>query len=121
MARPSFTIAEFLADPDTTLRRVREEGPIASGEMGSTIVRHEAVRAILQDGRLQPSFPLFLQQFGVSSGAFYDWMSISALNMDGEEHGRWRRLMIKTFTPRSVERLRPFLRTEANRLIDQFV
>jgi cytochrome P450 len=40
--------------------------------------------------------------------------------MDGEEHRRWRALMSRTFTPRSVERLRPFLGAEAGRLVDGF-
>ena len=45
-------------------------------------------------------------------------MSISPLDMEGDEHRVWRQLMAKTFTPRSVERLRPFLRAESERLVD---
>jgi cytochrome P450 len=47
-------------------------------------------------------------------------MAISPLNRDGKEHQRWRALMSRTFTPRSVERLRPFLRQAAHELIDAF-
>jgi hypothetical protein len=47
-------------------------------------------------------------------------MAQSPLNRDGEDHQRWRALMSRTFTPRSVERLRPFLRAAAHELIDGF-
>jgi cytochrome P450 len=47
-------------------------------------------------------------------------MALSPLNKDGSEHLRWRALMAKTFTPRSVERLRPFLERAAHELIDAF-
>jgi cytochrome P450 len=57
---------------------------------------------------------------GISSGPFYEWMRRSPLDMEGEEHRVWRQLVLRTFTPRSVERLRPFLRAEAHRLIDDF-
>jgi cytochrome P450 len=47
-------------------------------------------------------------------------MAMSPLNRDGADHLRWRALMSRTFTPRSVERLRPFLRDAAHELIDGF-
>jgi cytochrome P450 len=93
---------------------------VAQTELGPIVVRHEAVRALLQEPRMRPSFTSFLEQIGISSGAFYDWMSGSPLDMEGDEHRRWRQLMARTFTPRSVERLRPFLRSESHHLIDAF-
>jgi cytochrome P450 len=57
---------------------------------------------------------------GITSGPFYEWMSLSPLNRDGLDHVRWRQLMSKAFTPRSVERLRPFLHDAAHQLIDAF-
>jgi cytochrome P450 len=113
-------LSDFIADPDGTLRAARERTTVAQTELGPIVVRHEAVRAMLQEPRLRPSFSSFLVQMGISSGPFYDWMSGSPLDMEGDEHRRWRQLMARTFTPRSVERLRPFLRTESHRLIDAF-
>lgn len=117
MPEPIITLAELLADPDTTLKRAREAGAIVATDMGPLVVRHEAVRQLGQNDKLRPAFSRVLEQFGVSSGPFYDWMSASPLDMDGDEHRVWRQLMAKTFTPRSVERLRPFLRAEAERLV----
>jgi hypothetical protein len=120
MAEPTLSFSELVANPDETLARAREEGPIALSELGPVVVRHHAVRDTLQDARLRPSFSRFLQKLGITSGTFYDWMSRSPLDMEGDEHRRWRKLMARTFTPNNVERLRPFLRAEAHRLIDAF-
>jgi cytochrome P450 len=116
MTKRTLTIAELLAEPDATLRAAREAGVIADTELGPLVVRHAAVREIGQSGRLRPSFSRVLSQFGVTSGPFYEFMSISPLDMEGDEHRVWRQLMSRTFTPRSVEKLRPFLREESGRL-----
>jgi cytochrome P450 len=69
---------------------------------------------------MRADFPGFLRAVGVGSGPFYEWMAISPLNRDGAEHQRYRSVMSRTFTPRSVERLRPFLRGAAHALVDAF-
>jgi cytochrome P450 len=120
MADTVIALSDFVADPDGVLRVAREHATVATTELGPIVVRHDAVRAMLQDARLRPSFSSFLEQMGISSGPFHQWMSGSPLDMEGEEHRRWRQLMARTFTPRSVERLRPFLRTESHRLVDAF-
>jgi cytochrome P450 len=43
------------------------------------------------------------------------------LNLDGEEHRRFRRLLDPLFTPRAVERLVPVVRERVDELIDQFI
>jgi cytochrome P450 len=121
MSRPRFELAQFVADPFGTLRRARAAGPVVALETGGpAVLTHDGVRALLADPRLRANFPDFLATFGVTSGPFYEWMAISPLNRDGAEHQRFRALMSRTFTPRSVERLRPFLRTAADELIDAF-
>lgn len=121
MSRPRIALGELLADPLATLDRARESHWLAEADNGALVaLRHEAVRELLADGRLRADFPQFLRSFGISSGPFYEWMARSPLNRDGEEHHRWRSLLSRTFTPRSVERLRPFLREAAHALIDGF-
>jgi len=121
MTSPVVSIADMLTNPDQTLKRAREQGPAVETEIGTLVVQHAAVRAIAQSDKLRPSFSRVLERFGVSSGAFYDWMSISPLDMEGDEHRVWRQLMLRTFTPKSVEKLRTFIRDEAERLIDTFL
>jgi cytochrome P450 len=121
MASPKVSTESFLADPHATLKTAREAGVVAETDFGPLVLRHKAVRALGQSDKLRPAFSRVLARFGVTSGPFFEWMSGSALDMEGDEHRVWRQLMSRTFTPRSVERLRPFLAEEANRLIDEFL
>ena len=121
MTRTRFEMAELLADPHGALCRARGGTPVVQLELGAGgIMTHARVRGLLADGRLRGNLPEFLRTFGVSSGPFYDWLTISALNREDAAHQCWRKLVARTFTPRSVERLRPFLRTAAHALIDGF-
>jgi len=121
MSRPHIEIANLVADPLGTLNRAREEGWLADSDGGVVAaLTHEQVRELLSDPRLRATFPAFLRNLGVDSGPFYEWMALSPLNRDGADHLRWRAVLSRTFTPRSVERLRPFLREAAHRLIDGF-
>ena len=83
------------------------------------VIGYEALRSMLVDERLRPSFFDFLEMFGITSGPFYDWMKMSPLSMNGDEHRVWRQVMARTFTPRNVEQLRPFLKAQSNRLSDE--
>lgn len=121
MTRPRFEFDEFLRDPFGTLERARAAGGLVDfNDQTVGVVHHEAVRALLSDPRLRANFLDFLRTFGVTEGPFFEWMKISPLNRDGADHQRFRALMARTFTPRSVERLRPYLRTAAHELIDGF-
>jgi cytochrome P450 len=120
MARVHIEMPEFLADPFGSLERARRAGWLADFGIGIGAVTYGDVRTLLTDARLRASFTDFLHGFGITSGPFYEWMEMSPLNQDGPEHLRWRALMSRTFTPRSVERIRPFLRDAAHELIDAF-
>jgi hypothetical protein len=72
-------LEEMLANPDEALARGRNAGAVVATELGSMAMRHEAVRTMLREPRLRPSFSNFLEQLGITSGAFYDWMSGSPL------------------------------------------
>jgi cytochrome P450 len=111
----------MLTDPVGELRRARQVGWLGDTEVGAlSVLTHERVREVLTDGRFKSGFVDFMRSLGVTSGPFFEWMSISPLNRDGADHVRWRQLMAKVFTPRSVERLRPFLTATAHELIDAF-
>jgi cytochrome P450 len=116
MTKSIVPLAKFVANPDETLKTAREQCVAMETEIGTVVVRHETVRAIGQSDKFRPAFSDVLKRFGITGGPFFEWMSKSALDMDGDEHRVWRQLMARTFTPRSVERLRPFLRAEAERL-----
>lgn len=114
MENETLSIADFIAEPEAFIRRAHAMGcPVVDTDMGPMAVTQEAVRELLRSPRTRPAFSLVLQSWGVTSGAFYEWMSRSPLDMDGDRHREWRRLMARIFTPHSVEKLRPALAREA--------
>jgi cytochrome P450 len=120
MTRPRVSFEQFVTDPLTRLADARKESWIADIDAGVVAIKYDDVRELLSDERLHANFPQFLEQFGITSGPFYEWMAGSPLNRDGAEHVRWRTVVSRAFTPRSVERIRPFLRDAAHDLIDGF-
>jgi hypothetical protein len=120
MPRMRIELDDFVADALGVLERARAAGWLADLALGVAVLGHEDVRQLLTEPRLHANFPEFLQALGITSGPFYEWMALSPLNRDGADHQRWRTLMSRTFTPRRVEAIRPFLRTAAHELIDGF-
>jgi cytochrome P450 len=120
MARAQIDIQEYVADPFGTLARARRQGWLADLLPARGVLHYESVRQLLTDPRLRANFADFMVGLGITSGPFYDWMADSPLSRDGAEHQRWRSVMSRTFTPRSVERIRPFLAEAAHALIDGF-
>jgi cytochrome P450 len=121
MPRLRLDLGELVRDPFATFEKGRAVGWLADTDTGAvSVLRYEHARQLLTDGRLRANAREFLHAFGVTSGPFYEWMCLSPLNRDGADHQRFRDLMMRTFTPRSVERLRPFLRDAAHGLIDAF-
>jgi len=118
--RPRIDLLAFARDPHGELARARRTGEVAEGEPFPAVISHAGVRQALGDRRVRPNFNDAIARFGVTSGPFYEWMRYSPLNTDGEEHRRFRALMARTFTPRSVEALRPVLESAAHELIDGF-
>jgi cytochrome P450 len=121
MARVRIDIGSMIDDPLGTLKRGRDAGWIAEADDGiAAVLHHQQVRELMGDQRLHSNFVDFLRSVGITSGPFYEWMAMSPLNRDGADHQRWRAFMSRAFTPRSVERLRPFLRDASHELIDGF-
>jgi cytochrome P450 len=111
------SVSELASDPDGFLKKAHGgRCPFAHTDIGPMALTHEAVRGLVTDRKLRPAFTKVLELAGVPGGRFYDWMSRSALDMEGDEHRVWRRLVSRTFTPHNVEQLRPTLRRESEAL-----
>jgi cytochrome P450 len=117
---PALAFDRYLVDPIGSLADARAECPVARNDFGPVVLRHDAVREVLADRTYEARFTDILARQGIVDGAFYDWMARSPLDHDGEPHRRWRALMSRTFTPRSVERLRPALVDITEHLVDGF-
>jgi hypothetical protein len=111
----------FIADPAPVIDAIRRESPIARTPIGALVVEHATVVALLADTRLHSSLLDFVRIQGLVDGPIYEALSMSILAVDGADHTRLRKLVSRAFTPRSVERLRPAMRSLAEELTARFV
>jgi cytochrome P450 len=101
------------------LAEARKGHWLARTPMGYIVTRHEDVTAILRDRRFLSALSLITQMQGVDESRFVERRRQSILSLDGEEHARLRRLVAPAFTPKSADRLRPFMREVINGLVDK--
>ncbi|MEU7564600.1 cytochrome P450 [Streptomyces fradiae] len=120
----------FVADPYPAYAALREAGRVHwFAPTGQYLVPHHAdVSALLRDRRLGRTYlhrftheefgrtppPAALEPFTTLDGH-------GLLDLEGADHTRVRRLVAKAFTPRTVERLGPFVRRLADELVDGLV
>lgn len=110
---------EYDADPHTFHRRALAQAPIAMGALAPEAMSYEAVHFVLRDRRFKMPSGLALEVQGVTSGPVWDRATKSILALDGEEHQRLRRLVVKAFMPRATERLRQTMVDVINETLDQ--
>ena len=96
----------------------QEKGWYATTPLGLIILRYADVHALLRDQRLRSDGERYMEMSGVTDGPVFDWFVPMILNQTGADHRRLRGLVSKAFTPRMVNRLRPFIRTKVEELTD---
>ena len=98
----------------------REKSWIAKAVFGYALLRYEDCVAVLRDRRFHSAAGLITQMAGLppdhplSVGNRRE----SILSMEGSGHDRLRRLVAPAFTPIAADRLRPFMRTVVEELVD---
>ncbi|MET9862312.1 cytochrome P450 [Streptomyces smyrnaeus] len=124
------TAHELLHDPYGGFNRLREENPIAQGNLnGSTvwiITRHDDVSAVLNDRRFVTNsgsvpgrtdeYAEVLEKMGIEPDLI-PYLAGELVRTDPPEHTRLRKLVTRAFSARRVRELRP--RVEA--LTDQLL
>lgn len=115
-----FLSPEFDADPTAATDAARAQSCLARTAIGAVVVAHAEVQALLADPRLDSSLLSIVRLQGLTDGPVFELLSRALLSVDGEDHTRLRKLVSRAFTPRSVEGLRPSMRTLTNALIDRF-
>ncbi|GAA0914247.1 cytochrome P450 [Virgisporangium aurantiacum] len=105
-----FTAAEVFAAQDADW--------YADSPVGAVVLRYAEAQELLRARRLDHGGDSYLHRNGIMSGPIHDWWGPMIVNRDGAEHRRLRGLVGRAFTPRTVERLRPFIRATAQRLAD---
>lgn len=103
------------------LKEARRQFPIAMGAHGPEILSYELAHTALRDHRLITAPGMGLEAQGITSGALWDRVSAVILCVNGEDHARLRRLVVKAFTSRSVARLETTIVDIITQLVDPLV
>lgn len=113
---------EFISNPYPTYRKLRENGPVnyIEEEDAYFILDYGGCAALLSDLNFGKKFQRTYEKMtGVSEQitVSYDPKNPvrDMLFLDPPDHTRLRNLVSKAFTPRSVESIRPFVRSLAER------
>ncbi|GIM89693.1 cytochrome P450 [Paractinoplanes toevensis] len=91
----------------------------ADSPLGPLVLRYAETQELLRDRRLDHGGDGYLQRNGITAGPIHDWWAPMIVNRDGADHRRLRGLVGRSFTPRTIDRLRPFIRSTAEALADE--
>ncbi|MEV6763954.1 cytochrome P450 [Streptomyces sp. NPDC051105] len=121
---------DFLADPYPSYAELRSRGRVQYYEpTDQWLVPHHAdVSALLRDRRLGRAYQhrFTHEDFGRTAPPpehepFHTLNDHGMLDLEPPDHTRIRRLVSKAFTPRTVERLKPYVAKLAGELVDDLV
>ena len=95
------------------------DGWLAKNPFGYTVLDRESGEFFLRTR--QAVFPglTIAQLFEISDGPLHEEIVKNIININGDDHGRLRKLVNPALSPRSVERYRPAMRRFLEQLLDQ--
>lgn len=107
-----------IEDPWARYDELRAEGPVVplAGRFVG-VFDHSTADAVLRDARFTSSPIGMAYAASLPRGALHDEMTRRINFLDPPDHPRVRRLVSSAFTPRRVERLRPWVASTADRLL----
>ncbi|MER7477582.1 cytochrome P450 [Streptomyces sp. NPDC126510] len=120
----------FLADPYPAYADLRAQGRVRYFEPTNQwlVAHHADVSALLRDRRLGRTYQhrFTHEDFGRTAPPpehepFHTLNDHGMLDLEPPDHTRIRRLVSKAFTPRTVERLKPYVRGLADDLVSDLV
>jgi len=119
-------LPEFRRNPYPTYEKLRTSNPVYFSPplRGWILTRHRDVVAVLSDprfsvDRLQSNLFRKLKPFGTLKPEFGEAIYRNLLMLDAPDHTRLRKLVVKAFTPRVVERLRGRIESLVDDLLDK--
>lgn len=92
---------------------------LARNMFGYAVWHYDDAIGILRDKRWHNAAGRIPELMGITNEEFLSRQGISILSAEGEMHTRLRRLVAPAFSPRSADRLRPFMREVINGLVDK--
>jgi cytochrome P450 len=106
------------ADRQALVASLAEDHWIVRNAIGYSVLQYADVVAVLRDKRWHSATSKIPEMMGITDPEFLDNRRVSILSAEGDVHTRLRRLVAKSFSPRSADRLRPFMRDVINDLVD---
>lgn len=113
-----FMVGQTREERQEFLRTTAQGHWLAKNDIGFNVLTYDSVLGILRDKRWHSATGLVAQIRGVTDEQFLTRRRTSILNAEGDVHVRLRRLVAPAFSPRSADRLRPFMQDVINSLID---
>lgn len=119
----------FVADPYPVYRRLREDHPVLWNPATNQwlISRHADVNRLLRDRRLGRTYlhqathgEMGRPEPAAWQAPFHELNDAGMLDMEPPDHTRLRRLVLRAFTPRTVEAMRGRIQGIVDGLIDGF-
>jgi cytochrome P450 len=108
-----FLDSEGASDPErqvASLARQSQLGWLAKFDFGYVVVDYEDVTALLRDRHLHQASQLVATLYSGEGTALDQLNRDGILSAEGDTHTRLRRLVSGPFSPRSIDRLRGFMR-----------
>jgi cytochrome P450 len=99
---------EIAERPFERVRELAKESWLARMANGYVVLSWEDAKALNRHPKLRTPEGLGLAAQGITEGVVFEWASQTVLGLDGETHGRIRRLAQPGFTPQKLEELRPY-------------
>lgn len=118
---PTLEVGRIVAGPDTRhiMVKLAAQHWLIRHPFGYVLTHHDDCVAILKDRRWHQASRLLAEMNQITDERFLRRQERpSILSAEGDEHQRLRRLVAPAFTPKSADRLRPFMRQVINDLID---
>lgn len=109
---------ELVADPYPTFAEMRSRCPVSRSEQYGgfwAVTGHQAMYEVTHDA------DTFVSGQGVTLPSFGNPRPLIPLELDGEIHRHYRRILSPLFSPRSVAKLEPAIHEIADDLIDAFI
>lgn len=99
-------------------REVPHDQWLARNPFGYAVWHYDDALGILRDKRWHNASSRIPELMGITNEEFLSRQSVNILGAEGEVHTRLRRLVAPAFSPRSADRLRPFMREVIDGLVD---
>src|SRR5436309_1406476 len=97
----------------------RPQGWLAANPYGFTVLEREAGEFFLRTKHAVFPGLTIAEMFGITDGPLHEEIVRNIINVNGDDHGRLRRLVNPALSPRAVERYRPAMRRFLAQLLEQ--